>query len=351
MAASIIEKRPLWLDCDPGHDDAVAILLATHLENIDLLGVSTVHGNSTVQWTEVNAARCLHAFGAPPHIKVYSGAEKPLSRTEALKNRPEICGEDSLAGVIGLASPDSPEVQARFACDADGKRMSALQGMAKAIKESWNEGRGRKVSIVSTGPKTNLAIFISAHPELLDGVEQFVFMGGANGFGDYTAAAEYNMLCDPEAARVVVNNPVKTVMLPLNVTHTAIVNHDIQARLSAASTNLRAMVSSLVMFFAKTYREVFGLQDGPPLNDALTIAYVSNPDLFKGRRLHVEVETRGEHTMGATIIHGFSYGSCDNSWGPNGKNCMVIESLEVEPFFNALLDCVNRCDKVSPLNI
>ncbi|KAG9317831.1 Inosine/uridine-preferring nucleoside hydrolase domain-containing protein [Chiua virens] len=346
-------KIPLWLDCDPGHDDATAILLAIHLDNINLLGVSTVHGNTTVHWTVTNAARCLHAFGAPAHIQVYPGAEKPLSR-DAPKHCPEIHGEDGLAGVVGLPSPDSSEVQARFACDADGKRMSALQGMTKAVKEVWNAGRGRKVTIVSTGPMTNIAIFISAHPELLDGVEQFVFMGGANGFGNIAPAAA-------EAAQIVVNNPVKTIMLPLDVTHTAIVHHGIHARLCATHqhehdllnsppTKLREMLSSLVTFFAKAYREVFDFQDGPPLHDALTIAYVSNPDLFKGRRLHVDVETRGEHTTGATIVHTFTYRPYDDTWGSNGKNCVVLESLEVETFFDILLDCIDRCDKVSPLN-
>lgn len=139
-------------------------------------------------WTAINAARCLYAFAAPAHIKVYPGAARPLSRN-APKHCPEIHGEDGLAGVVGLSSPDSPEVQARLARGDDGKPVSALQGMTKVVKETWNEGAGRKVTIVSTGPMTNIAVFISAHPELLDGVEQFVFMGGGNGFGNITPTA------------------------------------------------------------------------------------------------------------------------------------------------------------------
>lgn len=143
-----------------------------------------------------------------------------------------------------------------------------------------------------------------------------------------------------EAAHIVVNNPVKTVMLPINVTHTAIVNPSIHAHLCGSphqhdhhtltlpGTNLRKMLSSLVTFFGATYREVFGFDDGPPLHDALTIAYVSNPTIFHGKRLHVDVETRGEHTTGATIVDTWSYRTYDDTWGPNGKNCVVLESLE-----------------------
>lgn len=141
-----------------------------------------------MHWTAINAARCLHAFAAPSHIKVYPGAPTPLSRS-APRHCPEIHGEDGLAGVIGLPSPDSPEVQTRLARSDNGKPISALQGIAHAVKSTWNEGRGRKVTIVSSGPMTNIGVFIAAHPELLEGVEQFMFMGGGNGFGNTTPAA------------------------------------------------------------------------------------------------------------------------------------------------------------------
>ncbi|KAG6373819.1 Inosine/uridine-preferring nucleoside hydrolase domain-containing protein [Boletus reticuloceps] len=367
---------PLWLDVDPvchhtrdhaielmdsycvkGHDDATAILLAIHLrvDNIDLLGVSTVHGNTTAEWTAINAARCLHAFAAPAHIKVYPGAARPLSRN-APKHCPEIHGEDGLAGVVGLSAPDSPDIQTRLARSDDSKPISALQGMTNAIRETWDGGAGRKVTIVSSGPMTNVAVFISAYPELLDGVEQFVFMGGGNGFGNITPAAEYNILCDPEAAQIVVNNPLKTVMLPINVTHTAIVNQGIHARLcsphqhdhhmhdgtsESPATNLRKMLSSLVTYFGDTYREIFGFENGPPLHDALTIAYVSNPALFEGRRLHVDVETRGEHTTGATIVDTWNFRTYDDTWGPGGKNYFVLESLEVSPLDHCAIKSLN----------
>ncbi|KAF9226893.1 uridine nucleosidase [Gyrodon lividus] len=351
----------VWLDVDPGHDDATAILMAIYLDNINLLGVSTVHGNTSAHWTAINAARCLHAFAAPANVKVFPGAVKPLARSY-VRHSPEIHGEDGLRGVIGLPLLGSPEVQARFARDEDDKPITALQGMVKAIKETWDDGAGRKVSVVSCGPMTNIALFISAHPELLDAVDQFVFMGGGDGFGNITPAAEFNILCDPEAAQIVVDCPLKTVMVPLNVTHTAIANRSIHTRLCSSngndshtsdlpSTNLRTMMSSLITFFGDAYREVFGFDEGPPLHDALTIAYVSNPGLFKSKRYRVDVELHGQHTTGETVVDTWDYRKCDDTWGPTGKNCLVLESLEVDKFFDMFLDCVNRCDQVSPLNV
>ncbi|KAI6100192.1 Inosine/uridine-preferring nucleoside hydrolase domain-containing protein [Pisolithus thermaeus] len=352
----------VWLDADPGHDDVTAILLAVYLDNIKLLGISTVHGNSSAYWTGVNAARALYAFSAPDHIKVYPGTVKPLTRKA--QYAPNIHGEDGLGGVVGLPPPDSPEAQARFALHEDGTSISALEGMVTTIKEIWKNGAGHKVSVVSCGPLTNIALFIVTHPELLEAVEQFVFMGGGIGLGNVTPAAEFNIACDPEAAQIVLDCPVKTVMVPLNVTHTAIVKQSIQTRLCAAtvtqetgendvpvpSTGLRLMLSSLITFFAHTYKEVFGFDYGPPLHDALTVAYVSNPNLFKGKRYRVDVELQGRHTTGETVADIWDYQQCGDSWGAAGKNCLVLESLEVDRFFDVLLGCVDRCDRVSPLN-
>ncbi|KAG6335889.1 hypothetical protein ID866_3198 [Astraeus odoratus] len=350
----------VWLDADPGHDDVTAILLALYLDNINLLGVSTVHGNSSVYWTGINAARALYAFNAPDHIKVYPGAAKPLARKA--KYAPHIHGEDGLGGVVRLPLPDSPETLARFACHENGTRISALQGMVAAIARTWNNGTGPKVSVVSTGPMTNIALFVSMHHELLEAVEQFVFMGGGVGLGNVSPAAEFNILCDPEAAQIVLDCPVKTVMVPLNVTHTAIATQAVHSQLCApaaqvasegnvtASSDLRLMLSSLITFFAHKYKAVFGFDDGPPLHDALTIAYVSIPHLFKSKRYRVDIELHGQHTTGETVVDLWDYQQCDDTWGTTGKNCLVLESLEVEQFFDVFLGCVDRCDRVSPLN-
>ncbi|TRM67929.1 Inosine/uridine-preferring nucleoside hydrolase domain-containing protein [Schizophyllum amplum] len=349
--------RYIWLDCDPGHDDATAIMLALHIPNIHLLGISTTHGNTTHKYATSNAARCMQAF-APPNspVRVHPGAEQPLVR--AMRTDPEIHGEDGLGGVEGLPAHNAPEVDAWFACDADGNRVRALDGMARAVKETWNKGSGPKVTICSTGPMTNIAIFVSAYPDLLEGVEQFVFMGGGVGLGNRSSTAEYNIICDPHAAQIVLDAPVKAVMVPINVTHTALMTPKQHARLlnskstdpvPKAASSLRHTLSTAMTFFAATYKSVFDF-DSPPLHDALTIAYVANPDLFYGKRYRVDVELTGTYTTGETVVDVYNYRECDDSWGAFGKNCFVTQGLDVEAFWDLFMDCVTRCDAVSSLN-
>ncbi|KAI0751038.1 nucleoside hydrolase [Daedaleopsis nitida] len=352
--------RYVWLDCDPGHDDATAIMLAVQCPNVTLLGVSTVHGNASAENTSNNAARCLYAFAAAEDIRVCPGAQKPLIRPE--RHDPEIHGLDGLGGVEGLPPVESPGVQARLA--AHGTPVRALEGMAKAISATWNSGQGFKVTVVSSGPMTNIALFVSVYPDLLDGIEEFVFMGGGVGMGNRSASAEFNILCDPEAAQIVLDVPIKKTMIPLNVTHTAIVTRPILTSLldplaspapiggplPPASTPLRHMLSTLIGFFAESYKSTFGFIDGPPLHDALTIAYVSQPELFTCRRYRVDVELSGTHTAGETVVDIWSYIPCDETWGRIGKNCSVAEKLDVDGFFKLFLDCIARCDTTTPLN-
>ncbi|KAG6832184.1 hypothetical protein H0H92_004916 [Tricholoma furcatifolium] len=352
-------SRYVWLDVDPGHDDATAILLALHCQNIQLLGVSTVHGNAPSDCTAVNAARCLHAFGSKQDVKVYRGADKPL--IVPAKHDPEIHGPDGLGGVEGLPDAVDPALRPWFATDDDGEPISALEGLAKAVKRVWNKGAGKQVTIVSCGPMTNIAIFVTAYPDLLPAVEEFVFMGGGVGMGNRSAAAEFNIICDPHACQIVLDAPVRTVMVPINVTHTVIVNAAIHKELLSpgaseadafpqAATNLRHTLSTLINFFAGAYKSTFGFNDGPPLHDALTIAYVSRPDLFRTLRKRVDVELCGPHTMGETVVDVWDYRKCDDTWGAGGKNCLVAQSVDVGSFFDLLLKCIATCDKVSPLN-
>ncbi|KAF8165603.1 Inosine/uridine-preferring nucleoside hydrolase domain-containing protein [Crassisporium funariophilum] len=352
--------RYVWLDVDPGHDDATAIMLAINCPNIHLLGVSTTHGNASSDWTAINAARCLYAFGAPSHVQVYPGASEPLLLSA--KHDPEIHGEDGLGGVEGLPSSDNPDVLALFAKHEDGSRMRALEGMSSSIKDAWKAGSGHQVTVISTGPMTNIALFVAVYPELLVAVEEFVFMGGGVGMGNRSSVAEYNILCDPHAVQMVLNCPVKKTMIPINVTHMAIVTKEIHHQLLSpgtqanseglpnASTNLRHTLSTVISFFAESYKSTFGFNDGPPLHDALTIAYVAQPGLFHATRHRVDVELTGTHTTGETVVDMWKYRSCDETWGRDGRNCLVADSINVTGFFDMFLEAVDRCDSISPLN-
>jgi len=149
-------------------------------------------------------------------------------------------------------------------------------------------------------------------------------------------------------------------MIPLNVTHKAIVTDALHAQLvnsmpqgvhsGTASSPLRHTLSTLISFFKEAYKATFGFIDGPPLHDALTIAYVSQPELFTIRRYRVDVELSGTHTIGQTVADVWGYQKVADTWGRAGKNCEVAMDLDVAAFFELFLDCVARCDEVSPLN-
>jgi len=160
----------------------------------------------------------------------------------------------------------------------------------------------------------------------------------------------------------VLNAPVKKTMIPINVTHTAIVTHDIHSKILGGSnyngfsvpppiSNLRYTLSTLITFFADTYKHTFGFNSGPPLHDALTIAYIAHPEFFACRRYRVDVELSGMHSLGQTIVDIWNYsGAMEDRWGSEGKNCLVAESLDVSKFFRFFLECINYCDTKSPLN-
>jgi uridine nucleosidase len=189
--------------CIEGHDDATAIMLAINCPEIHLLGVSAVsrlalecnltygptqvHGNSNLQSTQKNAALCLYAFGAPPSVKVYPGASKPLIRPAQYS--PQIHGVDGLGGVEGFPDPASEVVTSRIMHSS-----RAVEGIAHAIQQTWRNGSGSKVRIVACGPLTNIALFVSIYPELVEGIEEICFMGGGVGLGNRSAVAG-NALC------------------------------------------------------------------------------------------------------------------------------------------------------------
>jgi len=335
----------------------MAILLALHCSEVELLGVSTVHGNASADNTFQNACRLLHAFGAPDGLRAYHGASKPLIR-EA-RSDPEIHGIDGLGGVQGVPTAIDPVIQGRL---KSGRRTRALEAMSIAVRQA--DRAGSKITVATCGPLTNLALFISVYPDLLSVIEKIVFMGGGVGLGNRSGTSEFNILCDPEAAHIVLNAPIEKIMIPLNVTHTAIFSHYYHSmllnpsqpphfsgiELPSPSTPLRHTISTLLTFFAERYEQTFGFHEGPPLHDALTVACIVKPEIFQLKRYRVDIELNGTHSAGQTVVDVWNYKKTDDSWGSNGKNCMVAQSVDVEEFFLLVLECIDRCDNVSPLN-
>ncbi|GAA5858099.1 hypothetical protein JCM1840_001041 [Sporobolomyces johnsonii] len=363
-------RTKIWLDCDPGRDDLVAMLLALHLPRIELLGLSSVHGNASIEHMTYNCVRILCSFGTPEQVKkvpVHRGAAVPL--VQRSKEDSSVHGADGLGGVMGLFDMSNPVVAAKLAEALNG---NAVTGIADACRTL---PAGEKLELVATGSLTNIALFIRVFPDLLlEKVARIVLMGGAEGRGNKSPVAESNILCDAHAASIVFDCPLPVIICPLNLTHTALFTSDIHRlllqprsdlpptppttppeKLPAASTPLRHTLSTNLSFFAQAYKEKYNLP-GPPLHDALTVAYISNPELFKGTRYRVDVELTGTHSLGATVVDLWEYRRADvdpdpSNWGPGGKNVVVLEEVDVDRFWSdVFLKAVENADRVAPVN-
>ncbi|KAJ9477757.1 Uridine nucleosidase [Pseudozyma hubeiensis] len=324
--------KSLWLDCDPGHDDAMALLMAVHHPSLELLGVSTVAGNAGGRDTFLNAVRLMALYRADPSIPVIRGSDCPLVKD--VKVDVGIHGQGGLGGVQGLPSLSSPLCQPwlqpahpKTSSPTTGPEPSlVLYTLATILTERLSKGQP-PIHVAVTGPMTNVALFIRCYPHLIKGIEQIVLMGGAAGVrGNRGPLAEFNILNDPEAAAIVFNTDIKVVMAGLNVTHQAIFTAELHDRLLSSRTrsvpssrrhsrsalgpisptqspgvspavhvyelpastqagpsDLKRMLSSTLTFFAKTYASEFGFTRGPPVHDMLAIAYIIDPTLFYRR--------------------------------------------------------------------
>lgn len=307
-------ETPIWLDCDTGHDDAFAILLAATLLQAKLLGISTVFGNASLDDTTYNTRAILKAIGRDD-IPVYAGAARPFCREVA--HATDIHGQSGLDGTSCLPKPTVP---ART-------DMLAVQAMQQAICQS------APVWIVATGALTNIALLFALYPDLTDRIAGLSIMGGAIGggfaprklgqdhgerVGNWTAWAEFNIYIDPESASAVFNNAGlqgKVRMVPLDLSHQFIATEEVQKRLLTASrrtargTMLRKLFVEILTFFAKTYADVFGMREGPPLHDPLAVVLALEPQLFDNgasTEFKVHVVTDGEHGSSAATRAGTS---------------------------------------------
>ncbi|PVU99207.1 hypothetical protein BB560_005544, partial [Smittium megazygosporum] len=307
------QKIPLWLDCDPGHDDAIAIILAAHNPRLELLGISTVSGNQTVDKTTINAIKMLEAVGRP-EIPVYKGAGKPLLRFT--KNDPEIHGESGLDGTDLLPALD----EQRY---IEAYEKNAIEEMAKAIFASEE-----KVSLVALGPLTNIALLVCTYPAVVSKIKILSFMGGALKEGNRSAVAEFNILCDPEAAQIVMQAGFENlVMVPLDVTHKAIVTQEVLDRIKNSvdpvNSNFCMLVTDILLFFKSTYSSAFGFHSGPPLHDPLAVFYVLEPYAFSSKLMRVDVECGFGMCAGQTVCDIWDYER------EKPKNCLVTQDIDL----------------------
>jgi pyrimidine-specific ribonucleoside hydrolase len=275
-----VASTPIILDCDPGHDDALAIVLALARPELRLLAITTVAGNAPLDRTTRNALRVLTLLGRS-EVPVAAGADRPLVRD------PWVPVE--FHGDSGLDGADLPE-------PAVGPvDLTAVELTARLLRDA-----GEPVTLVATGPLTNVALLLRAAPELHERIGAISLMGGSLGAGNTTAAAEFNIWADPEAAAIVFESGIPIRMSGLDVTHQALVLPADIARLEGLGTRPGRVFADLMRFFATHHRHRYGW-DGPPIHDAVAVAWMADPDLVAGRPLRIDVETAGVHSRGRTV--------------------------------------------------
>ena len=302
---------PIILDCDPGHDDALAMILASCNPAIDLRGITTVSGNGAIDKVTLNARRV--ATLAKINVPIAEGAGKSI--LGAFESATDIHGESALDG----ANLPEPKVSL--------EAMHAVDLMAKLIKGSEEE-----MTIVATGPLTNVALFLKMYPELRNRIKEIVFMGGSASRGNRTPYAEFNIWMDPEAADFVLRSGIPTTMCGLDVTHQALVTKEVFARIEALDTPLATTVIGLLKFFAKTYDEVFEMPD-PPLHDPVAVALLIDRNVVRSKFTNVQVELNGVLTRGATVVDIYNR----EGFAPN---CTVALDLDAQKFWDLMIDAL-----------
>ena len=301
--------RSIILDCDPGHDDAIALMLALASPEVQLLGVTTVSGNHTLQNTTANAIRVLEHIGRD-EVPVAAGADRPLVRERRVGA--------NVHGETGLDGPDLPpparDPLAEHAVDWVAATLATQPG---------------PVTLVPTGPLTNIALLLARHPELAPKIARIVLMGGAIGLGNTTPSAEFNIWADPEAARRVFSSGLDVTMVGLEVTHKALMRQAHVERLAAGGRAGR-LVADLYAFYVEHHRRRYSW-DGAPVHDAVAMAHVIDGTLLETRHCGVRVDTGSELSRGRTYV---------DLWGVAGwsPNCHVAVDIDSERFLELLVE-------------
>jgi inosine-uridine nucleoside N-ribohydrolase len=302
---------PIILDCDPGHDDAIALLLALASPEVELLGVTTVHGNQTLAKTTANALRVLDLVRRTD-IPVAAGADRPLER--------ELVVASHVHGDSGLDGPTLPPA-----------RHEPLGEHAVDFMERTIAASPQPVTLVPIGPLTNIALLLERTGG--SNVERIVSMGGAAAEGNMTPAAEFNIWADPEAAEAVYHAGIDITMIGLDVTHLALTTRAIQDRLRAEGT-VGVFVADLVDFFSVYHRETYGW-DGAPIHDAVAVAHVIQEGLVTTIERNVEIELESDLCRGRTVV---------DRWKRTGRpaNAHVGVDLDANGFFDLLVERIAR---------
>lgn len=309
--------RKIIIDTDPGQDDAVAILLAlASPEDIDVLGITAVAGNVPLELTAKNA-RIICELAGKPETLVHAGCDRPLGR--ALVTAEHVHGKSGLNGPT-LPDPSMP-LQDAHAVDF--------------IIETLRAHPSGTVTLCPLGPLTNIAMAFEKAPDIVEKIEEVILMGGAYfEVGNITPAAEFNIFVDPQAAHIVFRSGVKLTVMPLDVTHKALVTKSRNDAFRALATPVGIAVAEMTDFFERFDREKYG-SDGAPLHDPCVTAYLIRPELFSGRHINVEIETASELTLGMTVADWWQVTD-------RAPNATFMGDIDADGFFTLLTERLAR---------
>jgi inosine-uridine nucleoside N-ribohydrolase len=300
---------PLIIDCDPGHDDAIALMLAVASPELELAAVTTVAGNQTIEKVTANAIRVLDVAGSD--LPVAAGAGRALVHPAA-----------TAADVHGETGLDGPDLPPPSRAPED---VHAVELMARLLRE-------RPHTLAAIGPLTNVALLLALHPELAGRIERLVIMGGAVGDGNVTPAAEFNVWVDPEAAQRVFTSDLDLTMVGLDVTHRALLSAETAEGLRAVG-RAGAVVADLHAFYRRFHLEVYG-HDSTPVHDALAVASLIRPELLGTELLPVEIDTGYGPARGRTIVDRLG------RTGPG--NAHVALEVDADGFIGLLTERIAR---------
>jgi inosine-uridine nucleoside N-ribohydrolase len=289
---------PIVLDCDPGHDDAIALLLALASPEIELLGVTTVSGNQTLDKTTNNALRLLEFVGRGD-VPVHAGADRPFVRER------EVAAH--VHGETGLDGPDLPQ-----------PTIAAKEGHAVEYLAQTFRDRADAV-LVATGPLTNVGLLLALHPDVRP--SRIVLMGGAIGEGNRTPAAEFNIWADPEAAQRVFVAGLETTMVGLDVTHQALIKHEHTEAMRGAG-RVGRMVAELMDFYTRFHDQRYPDLDGAPMHDPVCVAHLIDPTLMNVKDAFIEVDCSGGPSWGRTNV---DWRNREHFGDPNAKVGVSID--------------------------
>ena len=312
-------QRKILLDCDPGHDDAVAMMLAWGNPSIELLGVTTVGGNQTLDKVTRNALSVATVVGMHD-VPIAAGCRLPLVRPVEIA--PDVHGDSGLDGVE-LPEP-AVELDPRHGVDL--------------IIETIMSNEPGTVTLVPTGPLTNIAMAARKEPRIVERVQEVVLMGGGYHVGNWSPVAEFNIKVDPEAAHIVFNEKWPIVMVGLDLTHQALATDEVAERIAAVPGSVSQFTLGLFTFFRKAYQDAQGFEF-PPVHDPCTLAYLIDPTIVETVKVPLDVELNGSLTTGMTVADF-------RASAPEDCHTKVATRLDAPRFWGLVVDAIDRIQKV-----